>query len=141
MVSVEKTLILIQVFAWIAAATILPYFTGSQICGLVILNYPSYVYKGWHTTLIGYATIIVPFIFNIFARKTLRTIEIIAAILHTIFFIIFVVVLCTLGGRNSAEYVFTANSGNVSGWKDPTIQWCIGLLSAAFPLTGESDGS
>jgi amino acid transporter len=127
----------VQVFAWIAAATLLPYFTGSQICGLVILNYPDYVYKGWHVTLIGYATVFIPLIFNIFARKTLKAIEIIGAILHTIFFVVFVVVLITLGGRNSAEYVFTANSGGVSGWENPTIQWCIGLLSAVFPLTGK----
>ena len=131
----------IQVFAWIAAATLLPYFTGSQICGLVILNYPNYVYKGWHVTLIGYATVLIPLVFNIFARKTLKAIEIIGATLHTIFFVVFVVVLITLGGRNSAEYVFTANSGGVSGWENPTIQWCIGLLSAVFPLTGEYAGS
>jgi amino acid transporter len=123
------------VFAWIAAATLLPYFTGSQICGLVILNYPHYIYKGWHVTLIGYATVAVPLIFNVFARRTLKPIEIIGAILHTIFFIVFVVVLITLGGRNSAEYVFTANSGGISGWKSPAAQWCIGLLSAVFPLT------
>lgn len=126
-----------QVFAWIAAATLLPFFTGSQICGLLILNYPNYVYHGWHTTLIGYATVLIPLIFNIFARKTLRAIEIIGALLHTIFFVVFVVVLITLGGRNSAKYVFTANSGGVSGWENPTIEWCIGLLSAVFPLTGE----
>ena len=130
-----------QVFAWIAAATLLPFFTGSQICGLLILNYPDYVYKGWHVTLIGYATVLIPLIFNIFARKTLKAIEIIGAILHTIFFVIFVVVLITRGGRNSAKYVFTANSGSVSGWDSPTIQWCIGLLSAVFPVTGEYTSS
>lgn len=103
----------------------------------MILNYPDYIYEGWHTTLIGYATVLIPLIFNIYARTTLRAIEIIGAILHIIFFIVFVVVLITLGGRNSAEYVFTANSGGVSGWESPAIQWCIGLLSAVFPLTGK----
>ena len=135
----ELMLMRSQVFAWIAAATLLPYFTGSQICGLVILNYPNYVYKGWHATLIGYATILIPFVFNIFARKTLRPIEVIGAIIHFAFFVVFVSVLPALGGRNSAEYVFTANSGGVSGWDNPAIEWCIGLLSAVFPLTGESN--
>jgi choline transport protein len=102
---------------------------------LVILNYPNYVYKGWHVTLIGYATILIPLAFNIFARKTLKPIEIIGAVLHTIFFIVFVVVLICLGGRNSATFVFTEDSGGISGWTNPGAQWCIGLLSAVFPLT------
>ena len=101
----------------------------------MIINYPDYVYKGWHTTLIGYATVAVPLVFNIFARKTLKPIEYVGVALHFMFFIIFVVVLATLGGRNSASYVFTANSGGVSGWTNPGVQWCIGLLSVAFPLT------
>ncbi|KAK5119709.1 hypothetical protein LTR85_007285 [Meristemomyces frigidus] len=119
-----------------ASATILPYFTGSQICGLAILNYPNYEYQGWHVTLIGYATIALVVAFNIFARKTLRLIEIIGAVMHFLFLIVFVVVLPTLGGRNSASYVFFGNSGGVSGWDNSTIEWCIGLLSAVFPLTG-----
>jgi choline transport protein len=85
--------------------------------------------------LIGYATILIPLAFNIFARKTLKPIEIIGAVLHTIFFIVFVVVLICLGGRNSATFVFTEDSGGISGWTNPGAQWCIGLLSAVFPLT------
>lgn len=126
-----------QVFAWVASATLLPYFVGSQILGLVILNYPNYVYEGWHTTLIGYAIVAVPLLFNIFARRLLKAIEIIGAVLTVLFFIVFVVVLVALGNRNSAEYVFTANSGGVSGWTNPTIQWCIGLVSVTFPILGK----
>lgn len=100
------------------------------------MNYPEYVYKGWHTTLLGYATMIIPIAFNIAARRTLRPIEIVGAVLHTVFFVAFVAVLISLGGRNSASYVFTADSGGVSGWTSPGTQWCIGLLSAVFPLTG-----
>ncbi|KAK5766193.1 hypothetical protein LTS12_003677 [Elasticomyces elasticus] len=39
--------------------------------------------------------------------------------------------------RNSARYIFTADSGGVSGWESPPVAWCIGLLSAVFPLTGD----
>jgi len=49
--------------------------------------------------------------------------EILGAILHFIFFIIIVVVLITLGGRNSARYVFTADSGGASGWENPGVAW------------------
>jgi choline transport protein len=65
------------VFAWMCSATLLPYFTGSQITGLLILNYPdSYVYHGWHCTLIGYATIAGVLLFNVFARRFIRMIEV-----------------------------------------------------------------
>ncbi|KAK5684577.1 hypothetical protein LTS10_004449 [Elasticomyces elasticus] len=39
------------------------------------------------------------------------------------------------GRSHSARYVFTADSGGVSGWESPPVAWCIGLLSAVFPLT------
>ena len=125
-------------FAWIATATIIPFFIGSQVLGLVILKYPEYMneYKGWHATLTGYAITAIPLVFNIFARKTLKAIEIVGAILTMTFFIVFVVVLVALGGRNSAEYVFSADSGGVSGWKNPIIQWCLGLTSVVFPILG-----
>ncbi|KAK6418895.1 hypothetical protein LTR81_007958 [Elasticomyces elasticus] len=125
----------LTVFAWIASSTIPPFFCGSQINGLIILNYPNYIYKGWHTTLLAYAVILLPLLCNIFARWILKMIEIVGAILHFVFFVVLVVVLITLGGRNSARYVFTADSGGVSGWESPPVAWCIGLLSAVFPLT------
>ncbi|KAK4888975.1 hypothetical protein LTR27_012196 [Elasticomyces elasticus] len=125
----------LTVFAWIASSTIPPFFCGSQINGLIILNYSNYIYKGWHTTLLAYAVILLPLLCNIFARWILKMIEIVGAILHFVFFVVLVVVLITLGGRNSARYVFTADSGGVSGWESPPVAWCIGLLSAVFPLT------
>jgi len=90
--------------------------------------------------LIGYALIPVPILFNLFARHTLRPIEIVGAVLYFIFFIVLVVVLVALGGRNSAKWVFTGNSGGASGWENPAMSWCIGLLSAAFTLTGKLTG-
>lgn len=127
-----------KVFAWIAGTAITPFGIGSQICGLLMLNYPhTYVQKGWHTTLIAYATMILPLVANVYARKALKPIEFVGVILHFSLFVVFVVVLITLGGRNSAKYVFTANSNGVSGWENNGVQWCIGLLSAVFPLTGQ----
>ena len=126
----------LTVWAWNVSATLLPFFTGSQILGLVTFNHPDYVYKGWHALLIAYATILIPLIANLFARRLLKPIEIFGAVWHFISLVTIVVVLIALGGRNSASFVFTGNSGNISGWENGFVQWCLGMLTAVLPLTG-----
>ena len=127
----------LTVWAWTVSSTLLPFFTGSQIPGLVSLSHPNYIFQGWHATLVGYASILVPLIANLFARRLLKPIEIFGALWHFIALITISAVLIALGGRNSAEFVFTGNSGGISGWESGFVQWCLGMLTAALPLTGE----
>ena len=124
-------------WAWNVSTTLLPFFTGAQILGLVYLSHPTYVYQGWHATLVGYATILIPLVANLFARHLLKGIEIFGAVWHFIALIVISVVLIALGGRNSAEFVFTGDSGGVSGWTDGFVSWNLGMLAAALPLTGK----
>lgn len=111
----------VTVFAWVAAAVLVPFLVGSQICGLLTLNYPGYTYHGWHTTLIAYGIMALPLAANLIGKQTLEPIEIVGAILHVLFFIGFVATIVTLGGRNDAEYVFTATSGGASGWENSGV--------------------
>lgn len=58
------------------------------------------------------------------------------AVTHITFFIVFIITLAVLAPRSPASFVFGQNIFGLSGWTNPTIQWCIGLLSAAFPIGG-----
>lgn len=84
----------------------------------------------------AWAVLAIPVLINIFARKVLPAVEVVGAIAHISFYIVFVVTFCVLAPRNTAEYVFTTNIFGLSGWNNQTVQWCIGLLSAAFPVGG-----
>ncbi|KAK5133835.1 hypothetical protein LTR08_007166 [Meristemomyces frigidus] len=123
------------VLAGAVSGALLPFFTGSQILGVVTLSHPDYVYQGWHATLIVYATILIPLVANFYTRKLLKPIEVFGAVWHFGTLVTFVVVLIALSGRNSASFVFTGNSGNISGWENGFVQWCLGMLTTVFPLT------
>lgn len=107
---------------------------GSMIQGCIILCNDNYVYQGWHTTLLAYASLAIPVFCNIYARKIIAPLEIVAAVLHVLLLIVFVVVLTTMARRSTADFVFNTSFFGISGWENKPIQWSIGLLAAIFPL-------
>ena len=67
---------------------------GTQIQGLIVLNYPdTYVFERWHGTLIAMAITIAVALFNIFMAKHLPLVEYLILFLH---FAAFFVILVTL---------------------------------------------
>ena len=112
------------------------FLAGTSIQGLIILNNDNYVPERWHGTLLTWTCIAIPLLFNIFARRALPALEIIGGIAHIVFFVVVVVVLVVLSPRSTADFVFTKSISDLSGWNNPGVSWCIGLISAAFPLGG-----
>jgi hypothetical protein len=124
----------VQVFAWIATCAQVAFLEGTVIQGLIVLNDATYVPERWHGALLAWAVLALPLFCNIFARKILPPLEIIAGIGHFVFLVAIVTTLCVLSPRSSADFVFTQTITGLSGWRSSGIQWCVGLLSAAFPL-------
>lgn len=113
-----------------------------MVQGLIIFNYPdTYVYERWHGTLLSWAFIVFPVICNVYGRRLLAPLEIIGGVCHLLFFICTVVILVVLAPRSTAEFVFTTSVSDISGWTNPGVAWCIGLLSTTFPLVGEFNDS
>jgi choline transport protein len=112
------------------------FLVGTSIQGLIILNNDSYIPERWHGTLLTWACIAIPLMFNIFARRALPPLEIIGGIAHLVFFVVVVVVLVVLSPRSSADFVFTQSVSDLSGWNKAGVSWCLGLISATFPLGG-----
>lgn len=103
--------------------------------GLASANYPDYVAKQWHLTLIIFAMLIIQALINMWAFFLIPWIELMAGVLHICLFVIFLVVLVTLAPRHSAEFVFLRTQ-SLSGWDNTFASWNIGLLTPTWGFVG-----
>jgi amino acid transporter len=126
----------LTVFAWNFACALNPFLMGGMIQGCITLCDETYVAKGWHTMLLSWASMALPIFCNVYARKILAPLEIAAAILHVLGFVVFVVVLVVMARRSTAEFVFDTAFYGKSGWENQGVQWSIGLLAVIFPIGG-----
>ncbi|KAF2457056.1 putative amino acid permease [Lineolata rhizophorae] len=126
----------LTVFAWMATSAAASFLIAGLIMALIILNNLTYVPERWHATLLTWAVLLIPFAFNIFARKLLAPIEIVGGVMHIIFFVITVVTLCVTAPKSSAEFVFTQGDPGISGWNNAGISFSIGLLTSVFSIQG-----
>jgi amino acid transporter len=126
-------------FAWVSLLAGVANTTAYMLQSLVAVNYPNYVPERWHVTLIIFALLIVEGLMNMYTFWLIPWIELMAGILHIVLFIIFVVVLVTMGSRHSAEFVFFEKS-QASGWNNYFISWNLGLLTPTWGFVGKSSG-
>lgn len=119
----------ISLLAGVANVTIL------LLEALVALNYPTYVARGWHTSLLVIAMCTFQGLMNMYTFKLIPWIETVAGILHICLFVVFVVVLSVMGARNSANFVFF-NRNISSGWSDTFVAWNLGMLTCVWSFTG-----
>jgi choline transport protein len=126
----------ITLAAWIATFTQVAFLEGGVVEGIAIQLNPTWIPQQYQGTLIAWAVIVLPLLCNIFARKILVQLELAAGVANILFFFIIVIVLGAMAPRSPASFVFATTFTGISGWKSAGIQWCIGLLAAAFPLQG-----
>ncbi|KAJ4247458.1 hypothetical protein NW762_013133 [Fusarium torreyae] len=126
-----------RTLGWVALAGSAPFLAGTQIQGLLVLNYPdSYTFERWHGTMLFWAILIGSACICIFFSNSLPLIEKLTLVLHIGFFIIILVVIATVSPtKHSAEFVF-AHFENNSGWGNDAVAWSIGLLSSCYVLIG-----
>ena len=97
----------ITLFAWMATFTQVAFLEGGILQGIAVQCNPGYVPERWQGTLIAWAVIVLPVLFNVFARKTLVNLELVAGAANILFFFIIVIVLGALVPRSPASFVFT----------------------------------
>jgi hypothetical protein len=128
----------ITAFGWQAVAASAPFLAGIMIQGLVMLNYPDYVFERWHGTLLYWAVLLVALVANTIFSSSLPLIEHITMILHiTLFFVLLISIAVASPAKHSGTFVFTQYV-NATGWESNGVAWCIGMLSAAYVLVGQS---
>ncbi|PYI06035.1 amino acid permease [Aspergillus sclerotiicarbonarius CBS 121057] len=125
----------VTVIAWWANVAVGPYLVGTEIQGLLVQNYPSYVPQGWHGTLLVIAVLFIPLLVNIFARRLLAPVEVLSGVIHILSYPAIMVVMIVLGQRHTNEFVWTEFVTDQSGWHNDGVIYSIGLLTAAFTLS------
>jgi choline transport protein len=110
--------------------------TAIILQSLVSLNNPNYVPERWHVTLIMFAMLFVQGLMNMYTFWLIPWIELLAGVGHICLFVVFAVVLVTLGPRHSAYYIFLESSTS-SGWSNQFISWNLGVLTCAWSFTGK----
>ncbi|KAH7123194.1 amino acid/polyamine transporter I [Dactylonectria macrodidyma] len=127
----------ITIVGWISLAGSAPFLAGTQIQGLLVLNYPeSYAFERWHGTLLYWAILLGSACVCIYCSHILPLLEKITMALHVGFFLIILIVMAVVSPtKHSPTFVFATFENN-SGWSNDGIAWCIGLLSCCYVLIG-----
>ncbi|KAK5104740.1 hypothetical protein LTS08_002632 [Lithohypha guttulata] len=121
--------------SWIAITAGTANVTANIIATLVTVQYPDYTPKAYHITLIMWAFCILLGMVNQYAFWLIPWVEMAAGLLHIVLFIVFVVVLSTLGQRHSSEFVFTSKS-NLSGWNNDFVSLNLGIILITWGFVG-----
>ncbi|KAI9048048.1 hypothetical protein LZ554_007845 [Drepanopeziza brunnea f. sp. 'monogermtubi'] len=112
-------------------------FSGAQLIlsAITIFN-PDFIATQWQVVLTFWAVMSVVFLVNVFLAKYLDLINKICIYWTSASVIIIIVTILVMADeRRSAEFVFTHFDASASGWPSGWA-WFVGLLQAAYTLTG-----
>ncbi|KAI6900695.1 amino acid permease [Hortaea werneckii] len=123
------------VLGWQTGIAFSGYLTGTQIQGLLVLNYPGYVFERWHGTLLIIAMLLFAVFFNTVLAHRLPLVEGLILIIHVFGFIGIFATLLALSPKASQEAVW--NTFYDPGWNNTGLSTLIGgLVAAIAPLLG-----
>ena len=120
---------------WIANLTSAVWFCGTMVQGLLVLNYPLYVYERWHGTLLLFAFLLSAVIMNTLLGRVFPHIEGFALALHVAGFFAILIPLVSLAPKGSPSFVFSQFT-DAGGWNSSGLAWFIGLIGSNLPFVG-----
>ncbi|KAJ6021942.1 Amino acid/polyamine transporter I [Penicillium herquei] len=125
----------LDLIGWWANTAAGVYFGATVTQGLLVLNYPDYVFERWHGTLLMVAELLLCVLVNSIGAKFLPKVEGMILILHIMGFFAVLIPLVYLAPHKNAEYVF-GTFENSSGWNSAGLTWLIGLMGTNLPFIG-----
>jgi amino acid transporter len=123
------------VLGWQTSCASSAFIAGTQIQGLVVLNYPDYNPLPWHGTLLTIAVAAFSVLFNTVLARKLPLIEALVLIIHVFGFFGILAALWILSPRADASAVFTEFSDG-GGWGSLGGSTLVGILAGILPLLG-----
>ena len=124
------------VIAWQTGIASAAFLGGTMIQGLMVLNYPNYVFQRWHGTLLFYAIIALSLFVNTYLARLLPMIESAILIIHVIGFFCILIPLVYLAPHGSAASVFQ-QLNNGGGWSTNGLSFFVGLTTSMFAFIGK----
>lgn len=122
------------VLGWQTGCAFAAFVTGTQIQGLLVLNYSWYVYQTWHGTLLIIAVLMFAVLFNTFLAQRLHLVEGSILVLHVLGFFGIMIPLWVLSPRASSEAVWTTFYD--PGWGSQGLSSLVGIVASVAPLLG-----
>jgi len=110
---------------------------ADQFTALIVLNKPSYVIQGWHSTLLSIAITTFSILCNTVLVRKLPLLEGFGLVLHVFGFFAFVVVLWVMGERSDVTTTWT-HFEDPSGWGNTGLATLVGILGPILTL-GDPD--
>ncbi|EEY22506.1 conserved hypothetical protein [Verticillium alfalfae VaMs.102] len=123
------------VLGWQTSCASSAYISGTQIQGLMVLNYPDYVPQPWHGTLLTIAIAAFSVLFNTILARKLPLIEALVLIIHIFGFFGILVTLWVLSPRAEPKAVFTEFFDG-GGWGSLGGSALVGITAGILPLLG-----
>ncbi|MCJ1430794.1 hypothetical protein MMC27_000144 [Xylographa pallens] len=125
----------LSALGWQAGTASACFLAGTEIQGLIVLNYPDYIYENWHGTLLTIAVVLVCAIFNTFLVKRLPLVEGLVLILHIAGFFAILIPLWVFGARSSSQEVWTTFE-DAGGWGNNGLACLVGIISPVVSNLG-----
>ena len=113
------------------------FLVAALIQGVAILNNPTYVPQRWHLTLMMICVSGLATLMNTFGKKLMPIWETLAGLFHVLFFFIILIALNASGDKASNNDVW-GTFINAGGWPNDGVSFCLGFVTPAFALAGES---
>ena len=119
---------------WQAGCAFAAFVTGTQIQGLLILNYTWYEPQRWHGTMLIIATLVFSVIFNTFLAQRLHLVEGCILVFHICGFFAIIVPLWVMSPLAASSDVWT--SFYDPGWGSQGLSAMVGTVASVAPLLG-----
>ena len=121
--------------SWQAGNASGSFLTGTIIQSLLVVNYDSYEPQAYQGTLLVFAMVAVLFIVNIWGSSWWPKIQNGLMVLHTIGFLVTIIILWVCAPHQSAKSVFTKFT-NEGGWSSMGLSVLVGQITAIYALLG-----
>ena len=113
------------------------YVSGTILQGLLVLNYPTYIFERWHGTLLIYAVMAISLFFNTYLARILPRAESFMLVIHVAGLLGVLIPLVCLAPHSKASEVF-GDFQNFGGWSSNGLSFFVGLNSAMGCFLGRS---
>ncbi|OAA56905.1 Amino acid/polyamine transporter I [Cordyceps fumosorosea ARSEF 2679] len=123
------------VLGWQTLVTSIAFQAGTEIQGLLALNYDEYVPLRWHGTLLVIAVVAFALVFNTLLASRLNLVEGAILVVHVFGFFCVLVPLWVLAPRTPGRVVWTQFHDG-GGWGNVGLSTLIGLITSVLPLLG-----
>lgn len=112
------------------------FLSGTMLQGLIVLDYPSYVYERYHGTLLLYGIMVIVVIFNTILARQLPNVERAMLVLHIVGFFAILIPLTILAPHGTAHDVFAVFS-NTGAFQTQGLSFFVGIITAVFAFVGK----